>query len=393
MLCSRFCVRTIPGVATVADHGNATRCSSTCLPHSSLAMDLSPLLHHAPSLRTSRLRCRKSVLISCDSSRGPSRTRSSFGDHHDDYLEASLLLSETISHYHMWRHRSQEELQWKSSTPSIPIAVQGRNLRSDNNLMRQSFLQRFQNPTIFLKISCDGDYILPIVVGKVAIEKLIDPEVEENGVCPDQFQLAKNVVERLDHEKFYSNSIVPHNATMLGHCQINCSKVFLHLLFQVIMVRITERVVSTYFARVYLSQPGKSNIISVDARPSDAINIANRCKAPIYVSKQIVLADAIRLGYGMGRAHNKRPTYDVVLDSAVDGPDLVAEELSMMNNMHIAIKHERFEDAVDLILQLYGEINLQIFVNQNMNTNWLVRITCEEENASSPNFSTGRIYY
>ncbi|XP_020978517.1 bifunctional nuclease 2 isoform X2 [Arachis ipaensis] len=319
MLCSRFCVRTIPGVATVADHGNATRCSSTCVPHSSLAMDLSPLHHHAPSLRTSRLRCRKSVLISCDSSRGPSRTRSSFGDHHDDYLEASLLLSETISHYHMWRHRSQEELQWKSSTPSIPIAVQGRNLRSDNNLMRQSFLQRFQNPTIFLKISCDGDYILPIVVGKVAIEKLIDPEVEENGVCPDQFQLAKNVVERLDHE------------------------------------------------------PGKSNIISVDARPSDAINIANRCKAPIYVSKQIVLADAIRLGYGMGRAHNKRPTYDVVLDSAVDGPDLVAEELSMMNNMHIAIKQEKFEDAVGLILQLYGEINLQIFVNQNMNTNWLVR--------------------
>ncbi|MED6185485.1 hypothetical protein PIB30_057450 [Stylosanthes scabra] len=214
----------------------------------------------------------------------------------------------------MWRHGSQEELQWKSSTPSIPVAVQGRNLRSENNFIRQSFLQRFQNPTIFLKISCDGDYILPIVVGKTAIEKLIDAEVEEeNGGCPDQFQLAKNVVERLDHE--------------------------------VIMVRITERVVSTYFARVYLSQPGKSNIISVDARPSDAINIANRCKAPIYVSKQIVLADAIRLGYGMGGAHNKRPTYDVVLDSAVDGQDLVAEELSMMNNMHIAIKQERFKDA------------------------------------------------
>ncbi|MED6193808.1 hypothetical protein PIB30_022858 [Stylosanthes scabra] len=308
MLSSRFCVRTIP------DHANATRCSSTCLPHSSLAMDLSPLLPHAPSLRTARFRCRKSLLISCDSSRGPSRARSSFGDHHDDYLEASLLLSETISHYYMWRHRSQEELQWKSSTPSIPIAIQGRNLRSDNNFVRQSFLQRFQNPTIFLKISCDGDYILPIVVGKTAIEKLIDAEVEEeNGGCPDQFQLAKNVVERLDHE--------------------------------VIMVRITERVVSTYFARVYLSQPGKSNIISVDARPSDAINIANRCKAPIYVSKQIVLADAIRLGYGMGGAHNKRPTYDVVLDSAVDGPDLVAEELSMMNSMHIAIKQERFKDA------------------------------------------------
>jgi hypothetical protein len=40
-----------------------------------------------------------------------------------------------------------------------------KSLRKDDNLIRQGFLQRFQNPTIFLKISCDGDYVLPIVVG------------------------------------------------------------------------------------------------------------------------------------------------------------------------------------------------------------------------------------
>lgn len=122
--------------------------------------------------------------------------------------------------------------------------------RRDSNLFRQGFLQRFQNPTIFLKISCDGDYVLPIVVGKIAIEKLIDAEVEQEiEDWPDQFQFVNNLVERLDHE--------------------------------VIMVRITERVVSTYFARLYLSQPGKSDIISVDLRPSDAINVANKCKVQI----------------------------------------------------------------------------------------------------------------
>ncbi|XP_058777735.1 bifunctional nuclease 2 isoform X2 [Vicia villosa] len=210
----------------------------------------------------------------------------------------------------MWRHRFQDEFQWKSPVSSFPQHTS----RTDNSLLRREVLKNFQNPTIFLKISCDGDYVLPIVVGKIAIEKLIDAEVEdESGDFPDQFQFVKNLVERLDHE--------------------------------VVMVRITERVVSTYFARLYLSQPGKGDIISVDLRPSDAINVANKCKAPIYVSKEIVFTDAIRLGYGMGRVQNKKAIYDVLLDSPVDGPDSVAQELSMMHNMHLAIKHERFKDA------------------------------------------------
>ena len=99
MLCYRFCVRAVSGAGSVTDHANATR-SSFSLPHSSLAIEFSPLLH-APALRTRRSRCPKTFLISCSSSRGPSRSRSSFGDHHnnhDDYLEASLLISGTLSH-------------------------------------------------------------------------------------------------------------------------------------------------------------------------------------------------------------------------------------------------------------------------------------------------------
>lgn len=62
----------------------------------------------------------------------------------------------------MWRHRFQSELQRKSPFPE-------NSSRRDSNLFRQGFLQRFQNPTIFLKISCDGDYVLPIVVGMYAM--------------------------------------------------------------------------------------------------------------------------------------------------------------------------------------------------------------------------------
>lgn len=61
----------------------------------------------------------------------------------------------------MWRHRFQDELQLKSPKLSFPQ----HSSRMDNSLFRQDVLQRFQNPTIFLKISCDGDYVLPIAVG------------------------------------------------------------------------------------------------------------------------------------------------------------------------------------------------------------------------------------
>lgn len=37
-------------------------------------------------------------------------------------------------------------------------------------------------------------------------------------------------------------------------------------------------------------------------------------QAPIYVSKQIVLKDAVKIGYGMARVRDTKPTYDVYLD-------------------------------------------------------------------------------
>ncbi|KAK9948326.1 hypothetical protein M0R45_003907 [Rubus argutus] len=163
-------------------------------------------------------------------------------------------------------------------------------------------------------ISCDGDFLLPIVVGEPAIENLINGHWgDEIGASPDQFQFVRNLVEKLD--------------------------------YQVNMVRITERVLNTYFARLYFSKPGKSDILSVDARPSDAINVAYRCKAPIYVNKQVVLTDAVRISYGMGRMRDTKSTYDVSLDSAADGPNFLAQELGLLENMELAIKEERYREA------------------------------------------------
>ena len=78
------------------------------------------------------------------------------------------LSAETVSHYRMRRRGFQEDTRGKL----FPFSVQKKDSqtqslsRADVNFVGQAFLQRFQYPTIFLKISCDGDFLLPIVVGK-----------------------------------------------------------------------------------------------------------------------------------------------------------------------------------------------------------------------------------
>ncbi|XP_009344815.1 bifunctional nuclease 2 isoform X2 [Pyrus x bretschneideri] len=256
----------------------------------------------------------KSLRIACCNSSSPSRS-SKADDHHDfDYIQASLLLSETISHYRMQRRGFQEETKWQSSGKMRPFPVRASRQHNFFDTLGRNFVHRFQSPTIFLKISCDGDFLLPIVVGEFAIENLIDGQWgDENGDPPDQFHFMRNLVDKLG--------------------------------YQVNMVRITERVRNNYFARLYFSKPGENGFLSVDARPSDAINFAHRCKAPIYVNKQIVLTDAVRFSYGMGGGRVTKSCYDVSLDSAIEGPDSLIQELGLVKNINLAIKEERYKDA------------------------------------------------
>ncbi|PHT36056.1 hypothetical protein CQW23_23756 [Capsicum baccatum] len=116
-----------------------------------------------------------------------------------------------------------------------------------------------------------------------------------------------------------------------------CQFTVLICFYQVKIVKITQRVTSTYFSRIFVHKAGEKDIISVDARPSDAIYVARRCKAPIFMNKQIVLVDATIIGYGMDRSSRIKSTYDVLLDSALDDPDLLSEELSVLRNMSLAV--------------------------------------------------------
>ncbi|XP_022751513.1 bifunctional nuclease 2-like isoform X2 [Durio zibethinus] len=312
MLGAQLCVRTVSTSWIFSNQSNAaypTASSSSSSSSSSSLRSSSFQSFIRLHFRTKRRPSPKPILISCHSARGSSGPQSSYDDNPDhQFLEASLLDSETILHYRMLRQGFQEDIKWQSSRRQLPMS------RAKISSIGQAFLSRFPSPTIFLKIHCDGDFLLPIIVGEFAVEKLIASFWgDDNGDIPDQFHLVKNVVEKLGYE--------------------------------VKMVRITERVVNNYFAKLFFSKPGENDAISVDAQPSDAINVANRCKAPIYVNKQIVLTDAIRIGYEMGRVRDTKSTYDVLLDSAADGRDLLTEELDLVRNMNLAVKEERYNDA------------------------------------------------
>ncbi|KAI3499917.1 hypothetical protein L1887_35731 [Cichorium endivia] len=317
MLRLQLCARTFvsSGAVDLADHqtlfSSQLRCASPSISY------FTHKVKHYGRRRS------KSLVISCNSSRGRRSKDYDYQDS-DDYLEASVLMTETLMHYQMRIQGYQEAIKWEPTGRLLPISGQGNGLRTNIQTFGPEFLSQFRNPTIFLKISCDcdGDYLLPIIVGEYAVEKLISSTLEDEGI-PNHFQLVRNIVGKLG--------------------------------YQVKMVQITERVDSIYFANICFHKPGTKDIISVDARPSDAINVAKRCRAPIYVSKQIVLTDAVKIVYGVNKLRGKKPTYDVFLDSAIDGVDVLAEELDLVAKMNLAVKDERYSDAAmwrDKLLKL-----------------------------------------
>ncbi|GBG88926.1 hypothetical protein CBR_g48537 [Chara braunii] len=178
-------------------------------------------------------------------------------------------------------------------------------------------------PTIFLSMVADDELMLPIVVGDMAIGMVVKGMRQEKGVRPNFYELMRELVAATNNE--------------------------------VKMVRVTQRVLDTYHACVCLGKPGQSEMVMVDARPSDAINLAIRCKVPIYVNRGIVLADGVRMVYAPSC-----PRADTMLRSSDGGNtdsdqnDPYAEEIGLMRSMLTAAMEERYADAA----RLRDELNL-----------------------------------
>lgn len=178
-------------------------------------------------------------------------------------------------------------------------------------------------PTIFLRMADSTNLLLPIVVGDLAIGFLMKAFKQDGAARPNYYELMKDLADSLQSE-------IKH-------------------------VKITQRVGDTYYARIYLAKPGSSNLVSVDARPSDAVNLAVRAQVPIFVSKAIVHNDAVRVVYDPAKHGPAQPRKIVAqshLDRGSSGPDDVMEEIVLIKKMQDAAAEERYADAAALRDQL-----------------------------------------
>lgn len=78
--------------------------------------------------------------------------------------------------------------------------------------------------------------------------------------------------------------------------------------------------------------------------------------------------DAIKIAYGTGRVRDTKPIYDVVLDSPMDGPDFLVQELTLLQSMKLAVEEERYNDAAMLRDELTKLRNSEI--QNSLPTNW-----------------------
>lgn len=117
------------------------------------------------------------------------------------------------------------------------------------------------NPIIMLKIA-DGDQIIPIWIGLLEATSIASALQNITFERPMTHDLFKN---------------------FLGKLEINLLK-----------VEICDLKDNTFFARIYFSS--REEMFDMDARPSDAIAIALRFKAPIYVDDKVIEKSKVSTG-------------------------------------------------------------------------------------------------
>lgn len=114
---------------------------------------------------------------------------------------------------------------------------------------------------------------------------------------------------------------------------------------RVTKVCITALVEQTYFASVHYARAGHTDEIVIDSRPSDAINLAVRFGAPVYVKREV----AEKMGQPLSTYDNRQevPAEIEVSCRAVlkryHDPTILHKV-----NMQVAVQENRFEDAAKI---------------------------------------------
>ncbi|MBA0745764.1 hypothetical protein Gogos_008326 [Gossypium gossypioides] len=197
----------------------------------------------------------------------------------------------------------------------------GRHLRCiQNNPQAGNLPDYAPHPAIVLKMEDGTGLLLPIIVLEMPSVLLMAAMSSVQIPRPTMYQVVKDMIEKMG--------------------------------YSVKLVRVTKRVHEAYFAQLYLTKVGdETESVSFDLRPSDAINIAVRCKVPIQVNKYLAYSDGMRV-IESGKLSVQSTASDVLphaeLDQPCGQPCLDSEEFKIVGDLNEAISQERYKDAADL---------------------------------------------
>ncbi|PNX94656.1 bifunctional nuclease 1-like protein [Trifolium pratense] len=239
-------------------------------------------------------------------------TAENFDEKDEDYVRSSVI----------------EAVEVKSGADGFIIKMRdGKHLRCVQNNPQGGHLPDYSpHPAIVLKME-DG-LLLPIIVSEMPSVLLMAAVRNVQIARPTLYEVVMEMIEKMD--------------------------------YQVRLVRVTRRVDDAYFAQLYLTKAfplysfsfpsvGKeAECRSFDLRPSDAINIAIRCKVPIQVNKYLAHSDGMRV-IESGKVSIQFPGFDGRLLTEMDKPNgqpcAETDEFNLLNNMLKAVGEERYSDA------------------------------------------------
>ncbi|XP_039065659.1 bifunctional nuclease 1-like [Hibiscus syriacus] len=258
--------------------------------------------------RQLKLRKRRTT-VQCNfssSSDGNGSTAENFNENDEDYVESCVL----------------EAVEVRSGADGFMVKMRdGRHLRCVHNNPQGGHLQDYApHPAIVLKMEDGTGLLLPIIVLEMPSVLLMAAVRNVQIARPTMYQVVKDMIDKMG--------------------------------YQVKLVRVTKRVHEAYFSQLYLTKVGdESEPVIFDLRPSDAINIAVRCKVSIQVNKYLAYSDGMRV-IESGKPSVLSPASDGLLFTEQDRPSgqlcLDTEEFNMVCNLNEAITQERYKDAADL---------------------------------------------
>ncbi|KAJ4731370.1 Bifunctional nuclease 1 [Rhynchospora pubera] len=228
-----------------------------------------------------------------------------FSDRDGDYVDSTVM----------------EAVEVRRGPEGVIIKMKdGRNLRCVyNNPQAGSLPDYASHPAIVLKMEDGSDLLLPIIVLELPSVLLMAAVQDVQLARPTIYEVLKVMTE------------------IMGYA--------------VKRVRVTKSVRDAYYAEIYFAKIGDDNDTKViDCRPSDAINVAVRCKVPIQVNRSIVYSDGMRVVEQTKLAPATHS--DGMLFTELDRPDgqpcVEAIEFGLVRNMLIAAVEERYKDAASL---------------------------------------------